>query len=868
MAQTNLTVGIILSPLVKVAFKEAINWKVLISMLWRNDILRTVCKKDAHGKELWFENERKQMIQILKLGCKYPLYRKKMDKASQDTEEFNKILQFLYHHTEQYMRPSIPVKYFYNKNKKIGRIYPEKSLSLCNIRRGIRHHLCNGLYLDIDMVNAHFKIADELFNKESIQFPVLHDYVINRNRYLDSLGKHFVVEGFHDGLDFRKPDDYDSLKTCFIRILYFGDYMSWVKEMGLPPLDPPQFLVDLKSEFDKMADLIIEKNPHFEEHIVFEKKDNVKGTIISWFLQEHERRLLETMFDFLHRSKQIKNKDCVLCFDGIMILLNDKTRDPAVVSKLLRDCEAYLLKHTGFNICLKDKPFDNLPYTEKIEEVDIPFVDDPVILIDDKDDNEASNIIYELIKDDLIFCNSQFYVKSDNVWTNDIHNVDSTLLNFVLNSGIKTVTAKGDVKCYAQYTVNAKHIVECVKSIASRNPQNELYDRFHSSTRGKLCFNDGVLFIKEQKFVEWGSPDVEDICSTLIIRRDFKPYFDALGTGQEFDLSKEIQDIEKSLFTDILDNQADKMLHFLSRAMAGFFEDKDWGLWIGSRNCGKGCINTLLLNSFSEYVTSIASACLMCSRVTSTDTKEKSWMIDLQYPRLAIMQEVDKKEGQKMNGTSVKSICSGGDTQVARKNFQDEILFIIACKLLIMCNDMVQCDPVDTFETCIQFNSGKQFKSKEFIDATREELQTKADQETSEEKKHFIMSKMNTYLVADDTMKDKCKTVRWGNAFVLLLMQKFVDKKLEPTNDSDLVEDDTNVDSNIEKHIIVTQNKNDTLTNQELKEINAEMATGLSFQKFKNILISRGCEEYKVKSIRGLRYIKRVDEGVGMQIVY
>ena len=132
MAKTNLTVDIVLSPFIKSAFKEVINWKVLISMLWRNDILRSVSKKDNRGKELWFENERKQMIQILKLGCKYPLYRKKMEKCSHDNEEFDKILQFLYHHTEQYMRPNIPVKYFYNKNKKIGRIYPEKSLSLCN----------------------------------------------------------------------------------------------------------------------------------------------------------------------------------------------------------------------------------------------------------------------------------------------------------------------------------------------------------------------------------------------------------------------------------------------------------------------------------------------------------------------------------------------------------------------------------------------------------------------------------------------------------------------------------------------------------------------------------------------------------------
>ena len=79
MAKTNLTVDIVLSPFIKSAFKEVINWKVLISMLWRNDILRSVSKKDNRGKELWFENERKQMIQILKLGCKYPLYCKKME---------------------------------------------------------------------------------------------------------------------------------------------------------------------------------------------------------------------------------------------------------------------------------------------------------------------------------------------------------------------------------------------------------------------------------------------------------------------------------------------------------------------------------------------------------------------------------------------------------------------------------------------------------------------------------------------------------------------------------------------------------------------------------------------------------------------
>jgi len=63
------------------------------------------------------------------------------------------------------------------------------------------------------------------------------------------------------------------------------------------------------------------------------------------------------------------------------------------------------------------------------------------------------------------------------------------------------------------------------------------------------------------------------------------------------------------------------MLHFLSRAMGEFIEDKDWGLWIGSRNCGKGCINTLLFTGFNDYITSIPSSCILCSRVSSTDIK-------------------------------------------------------------------------------------------------------------------------------------------------------------------------------------------------------------------------------------------------------
>jgi len=233
-------------------------------------------------------------------------------------------------------------------------------------------------------------------------------------------------------------------------------------------------------------------------------------------------------------------------------------------------------------------------------------------------------------------------------------------------------------------------------------------------------------------------------------------------------------------------------------------------------------------------------------------------MIDLQYPRLAIMQEIDNKAGQKANGTLIKSINSGGDTQTARKNFQDEMKFVVGCKLLVAGNDMVQVDPVDTFETCIQFNSGKQFKSQGFIDATRAELEAKAKDEPNEEKKLSILSKMNTYLVADDKIKDKCKTLRWGNAMVLLLMKKFIVYKLEPTNDSDMVDDEFKTDDVIESRVMFTTNEKDILTNTDLKRINMELGLGLSLPKFKNILIARGAKEKRLNRERGLNYVKEI----------
>ena len=840
-------------------FQEYIDWQMLIKMILQKDILNVVVKTNKKGQTFKYENEEKQLIEILKMGCKHSLMRKKLDTDIVET------LKLLYNHSDKYMKEFLEVKYFYDKKKEIGRVYPEKSLSLCSLRKDLRHMLANGNYIDIDMVNAHFKIADQIFNKDEIKFPILHDYVINRNHYLKLLGDHFKVEGYCEGLNYENPDDYDILKEFFVRKLYYGTNEGWKSDNNLPPIPMPDFVGKLEKELEGMANIVKENNSKMLE-MVNEKTENVNGTILSWFLQEHERRLLEKLYEFLCKKKQIIRRRCVLCFDGIMILLNDKNKENEFVKDLLNKATEFIQKETGINIEFKAKPFDRLQYKEKLETLQVDFVEDPIILIDDKDDNDATDIIYEMVKDDLVYCRGQYYMKKDNIWTIDEKQINSYLMSIIMKSGIKTTTEKGNIKCYAQHTTNAKNIMNVVKLKVAEEPQDNMYIKFHQTPIGKLCFKDGVLFIKEKKFRKWTDEyfNEEDnkIYSTICIDREFEKYFVATTTNDNtnFNLNKQMNDIKDKIFTSILDTQTDKMLHFLSRAMAGYYEDKDWGVWIGSRNCGKGCINTLLRNSFENYVTSLPAQLLLVQRMRSNDVKEMSWLLDLQYPRLAVIQELDKKdENSKINGTIIKSIASGGDPQKSRRNHGEITEFLIDTKLLIMVNDLPKVDPVDVLETCIQFNSGKQFKTQDFIDNRKKDLLEKCKEIQDEEIKNSILKEIDIYLLADDNIKHKCNELEWGNAFILLLMNSFVDKKLEPSNDSDLKDDTHDVRELLNEKFIFSKNNDYKITNKKLKEINDYIGTGLSFQKFKNELIARGCKEYRTGSERGLMYLKEIE---------
>ena len=447
------------SPLLNVKFLESIDCKMLIKMLASDKIIKITETKDTCGHKKFYKNERNFIVELLKKACVNQSTRVAITKAISGNIPFHQsVFPKLFHHAEKYFKSCIEVRYFYDSKKKIGRIYPEGSLSLCCLRRELRHHLCEDKYIDIDMVNAHFKIADEIFNKNSIRFPILHDYVMNRERYLAAVSSHFSIPGCVNLLDYKTPDGYDEIKNLFIRILYFGKYEGWCRELGLPQIAAPKFLTTLKNEFDQIAEIIKENNPTFLE-LIPEDKKNVNGTIVSWFLQEHERRILEVAYQFLCKEKQIKKKECVLCFDGIMIKDIGTNNNMEFLGTLLSKMTEFIRKTLGLNIDFKVKEFDKLIYEEELKKIEIEYVDDNLTIIDNHNDNQAADIIYERLKDDLIYCKKQLYGKIDNIWVVDTKLVDDYLLTYVMNSNIHTTTEKGVLRCYSQSVSNA-----CFKS--------------------------------------------------------------------------------------------------------------------------------------------------------------------------------------------------------------------------------------------------------------------------------------------------------------------------------------------------------------------------------------------------------------------
>ena len=471
-----------------------------------------------------------------------------------------------------------------------------------------------------------------------------------------------------------------------------------------------------------------------------------------------------------------------------------------------------------------------------------------------KDDDEAIDIIYSRLKDNLIYSNGAIFLKrkDKNVWINDNDMLESYMLTYILESKIYKTNKTYDLIPYSAFVTTAKKIREGLFSkIKSNAKDDSQYNKFHTSTKNIICFNDGILNFQLKTFTKWQNIlKEEEIFTTVIIDRDFEQYF--YNPNREY-----IDNIVKDLFTGMFGDETTKVLQFFARAISGNYQDKNFLSFRGNRNCGKGVLYDLFKATFEKYVGSFALNNIVCqrqSKKSSDEAKENAWLLPLEFQRISISQETPDnennsiKQGLKLDNKALKTIMSGGDTIIARKMFRDPVEFSIESVLCFFGNETLSVDG-DANKHHYITSGVKQY-------VTQDEYNMKQSM--------FGDDYMTSYGVRKETLKDLVKyDNNYKNALVYLLLEHWTNTPItiQQTNIYGEINKNESIRDLIFKNYEITKDKKDRISKDELVE-----TIGRDKKKIIDELRQLGCVEPKDKCRMTVYSTIKNKDGVDEQI--
>eukprot|EP01031_Cornospumella_fuschlensis_P025542 gene25542-30841_t len=887
------------SPLCKPRYYKAkVDWQRVVLLLLSDDALQTTVQK-CHFRMLnvCHETERGFYMDFLKKGLK-----KKGDLALVTPAKLTKaVLHKWYHNVDTTFNDHINIEYYMTCERGSGRLYVRNNIGYLPMRLEIRHFLCRELYTDIDVVNCHPSMLDQVFKN---QFRELNGYVLNREDYFDKLQEHYrpYLEGLAEWRVHGETKEH--FKTLLIRILYGGNLISWVmtlmdygkvqySEVETYCRDVvgwPEFCTRLKEEVTEMTRQVKEQNKWLadKEAASFAKhsKDgsgyrNEAGSILSFFLAEHERRVLQAMVEFLKKKGFIPKGNYVeLCFDGAMV---PKDESRPITKATLFDLSQHVQLKTGFSLEFKVKEMDDFQIDQVVEPLRADIEDVVVEAEEEREtpvvesDMQAIDLVYDQLKDVIKHSRKKTFFKAPgtNRWVVDDRACRAHVNHYVERTGIRKYNNNGNAVVFAENRNNATKIADGVLERAMINEDDSFYEKLHTTTRGKLCFADGVLDVAKKEFTLWDSEEMRanPVETYIMVERNFRDAFENRFTEYWQAVKDELKAM---VLHPIFEDKLPEVMHLLSRAFAGFVADKTWAMFVGNRNCGKGVMEALFLAALGAYVTSINSSNFINGRASGEADKMNAWLMDLEWPRLAISSEMPP-HNLELDGNRVKSVSSGGDNQSARANYAHEARkFFIDAMLFLMVNTEGKMNPPDAWETCYKIQSAREFLSEEVLLEKKEafdelvrdaEIQLASAQKTSnakaireaEEALERSMEGRERYFstrsLQDNDIKQTCRTREdFRNAFVLLLLDYFVDAPV-PRNCLDAFRADEYDHVMMVMPTLFSFDKSHTewrLKSEEVREIwDTYFRYTIQLEKFRVLLKSWGAEDHRTKKVRG-----------------
>lgn len=476
-------------------------------------------------------------------------------------------------------------------------------------------------------------------------------------------------------------------------------------------------------------------------------------------------------------------------------------------------------------------------------------------------EEEVSEIAYNSLKNTFVYVNQQYYAKNHNIWSNESSKFNALLKNAIVDLKIKMRTEAIDKKTgeieyifriYCNKVSNLNAIFSRVMDKITANPRDEMSILFFKSTLGRLCFNDGVYNFRTRRFSTWDSDELKQnpIYSCVKVNRNF-PLKNAVSQADKDDI------INKIFYSSMGKENADNLIQFFSRALAGEVQDKQYCSLVFSRDSSKGVINDWFEYTFGDYVGQ-AESCNFLIKESSTDSdKDNGWLIPFQYTRFQFVSEFPtdfKNKKMQVNSKLIKSINSGGDTMRGRYLFKNAISFKVQCRTVFMCNDMPPYSTSDVCEKCLDISSNIQYKTQHEIDSELEKV---------EHNKLIYNAIKNTWKLKDPELRNTVKTDLYADALIRILIDNykdaevFIDKK-QLIDDGD----DAGILQKITESFTITNKETDFVSNIELKDFATD--NGVSLKKLKDnikILSSKILEgkDKTAKRNRGLTGIKFID---------
>lgn len=505
-----------------------------------------------------------------------------------------------------------------HKTKGVGRLYPSHNIqTLQDMPRAVRKALAYDQYSDLDIVNCHPVVLDQVFKENGIPCASLEKYVLHRELMLSESGMPRA-----------------EAKDAFIRLMYGGK----------PKEQYNTYMKQFYDEFNKASTLLLNTAKYNQYRLLGElkKPTNPIGHAMSSLAQDKERAIITQVINTLQEAGY---ETSTLIHDGFHIRsLNVKDED-------IRQAERNVKMVCGYDIALEVKPMNDFNPDELWDDADIGMAE--------AGDHESARLFLEWAVQQghhFVKCKRTTY------WYNPDHGIWNSDLD-----DLRHLIAKCPV-ISIEYRQMAKRKDALIKELNVKRDDDFLFNAMRTTYR-KLAFRNGVWDFEIGKLV----PFSHEYTFFYKAPIEYKPAKNA--------------DVYQKLFVDVFgEEKAKYVLKCISRSLAGEIYDKTFFNVVGETNSGKGCLSDMLIAAFGDFIGTINNGVLKASQINGDQAKARSWMCPLKDARMIISNEI--KMDQELDASIIKTLSSGGDTIVARQNFQNEATFVLQATCWLFMNDM------------------------------------------------------------------------------------------------------------------------------------------------------------------------------------